>query len=442
MKTYPAEFSCFFLLFYILWPAVFLTAQSNEMEPLLRVRIIDNADSIKMHFNDTWSIAHSDNQLTEKDSIITVTIHDSQLTFSIDKQIIYSSSNEAVLHSNSGTVKILDVPYGLGWWWEGKEDRIYEGAIHILKTNDNKINVVVHLPMERYLKGVVPYEMGGDSPLEALKAQAIAARSEAVMALRSGLYSGPYHDLSADVECQVFSGNHKRTSLSDEAVAMTAGVIITEKDQPIHAYYASNCGGHSERIENVWPERPAPQTYRLAQSDSKERRILNLSNEDSVALWIRSQPQVYCNPYLETELPPWSRKNFRWQRTEQVDDLTKKLARDKDDGLLMAIKALKRGPSGRIYQARFIFEKDSFEVNGELNIRRLWQPALRSSCFIIEKTDTAFTLLGAGWGHGVGMCQSGAIAQARQGMEYYEILKYYYPLAQLRTFYTEEYKRK
>ena len=111
------------------------------------------------------------------------------------------------------------------------------------------------------------------------------------------------------------------------------------------------------------------------------------------------------------------------------------IAGKKELGNLVNIEALERGSSGRIYLARFIFEKDSFEVIGELSIRQLFHPPLRSSCFVIDKRDDLFILNGAGWGHGVGMCQSGAIAQANQGANFEMILKHYYKEAELITIY-------
>lgn len=123
------------------------------------------------------------------------------------------------------------------------------------------------MPIEDYLKGVVPYEIGSDSPIEALKAQAVAARTEAIVALRSELYSGEHYDLTSDVECQIFSGDHKRTVQSDLAVELTRGLILTEHGKPINAYYSSNCGGHSETIKNVWPDRPEAESYSTSQSD-------------------------------------------------------------------------------------------------------------------------------------------------------------------------------
>lgn len=435
MKNYNAKFFCLFTTLLNFLIHFELTAQTIINEPYVRVRIIHNADSLRISFNSIWKLSGYENSFSAADSILAIKVKNRQLAVLKNNKVILLSPDHFELESNAGTLNIMDVPYGVGWWWEGKEQRVYEGDITIYNNSEGKIDVVIQLALEQYLKGVIPYEIGGDSPLEALKTQAVAARSEAIVALQSELYSGLHHDLTSDVECQVFSGNHKRNAMSDKAVEMTDGLILSENDKPINAYYASNCGGHSEMIENVWPERPAAKPYLAALADREKRTTFDLDKEENIKKWILSNPDVYCNPDKYPELPSWSRKNFRWEKTQDFESISKELSRGKDLGLLHEIKALNRGPSGRIYKARFIFEKDSFDIKGELNIRQLWQPALRSSCFIVNKTDSTFILSGAGWGHGVGMCQSGAVVQAQQGKSFEEILKHYYPGATLQSLY-------
>lgn len=412
----------------------------NFTEPHVRVRIINTIDTLHIILLDQWSSYNLNNYFTDdfksRDSLV--------VTVEAGKVKVYNhNSNRSEYFDSlalkpvesSAKIEIKNVPYGVGWWWAGEEDRVYEGEIYIYPGEENIPEVVVKLPLEDYLYGVVPYEIGGDSPDEALKAQAIAARSEAVIALTSKLYSGLYHDLIADVECQVFSGNKKRTAASDGAVDKTRGIIISENEKPINAYYASNCGGHSELITNVWPDRPDPESYRVALSDTEERIWLDISSEEEAREWILSEPDVYCNPNLATELPVWSRKNFRWRREFTTESITKMIAGDRHPGSLVNIVPLKRGSSGRIILARFIFEKDSIDVSGELSIRQLWKPSLRSACFVVDKESDKFILNGAGWGHGVGMCQTGAVAQANNGKDFVSILNHYYQKAELIALY-------
>ncbi len=402
-----------------------------ESEPHVRVRIINTLDTLNIQLDEEWEI----NETTVRGRLtlvtdgqnISVPSSDSSLNSHYNQMTFTPTNDKCRLHIES-------VPFGVGWWWEGKEDRIYEGTINIYVNDDKKFDVVVALPLEQYLKGVVPYEMGGDSPLEALKAQAVAARSEAVVALTSGLYSGPYYDLTSDVECQVFSGNHKRTETSDRAVEETRSIILSENAKSINAYYSSNCGGHSELIANVWPDRPRPATYQSAFSDNFKHEFLDLSNEKDAREWIESSPQVYCNPDIN-ELPPWSKKNFRWKREFSRMEITAMLSNGNNYGILQNIKAIERGVSGRIYKAQFVFEQNTIEVTGELKIRQMVHPPLRSSCFVVDKTDSFFIISGAGWGHGVGMCQSGVVAQAKKGRNFEQILKHYYSKALIKRIY-------
>lgn len=410
-----------------------------QSEPTVRVRILNTTDTLNILFNNDWLLTSEtiSKQFLEEDGEVVFTIENNKIKIADSNSESFISDDKFVLNSSNenAALTIKDVPFGVGWWWEGKEDRIYEGELHIYKTEEDKFEVVVHLPPEQYLKGVVPYEIGPDSPLEALKAQAVAARSEAIIALTSQLYSGEYYDLTSDVECQIFSGNGRRTEQSDLAVEETKSLVLSENGKPINAYYASNCGGHSELIKNVWGDRPAPESYTISQFDWEEQNELDLSVEESVREWIFSNPPSYCNPNINRELPEWSQNNFRWKREFTFNDAAKMTSKGKALGNLLDIEILKRGTSGRAYLAKFIFEKENIEVKGELKIRQMFSPPLRSSCFVVDKTEMGFVLHGAGWGHGVGMCQSGAITMSNSGKSFEEILNHYYRKAELLRIY-------
>jgi len=423
------------ILFLVLLPLQFLFAQTLfQSEPIVRVRIINSVDTLKLSFYGEWLLNNdSETKLTSEDDDVLFVIHNDEIKILKAGRSSNIESEHFVLScpKKNGTLKIKDVPYGVGWWWENKEDRIYEGELHFYRTKENKFEVVVHLPLEEYLKGVVPYEIGNDSPLEAMKAQAVAARSEAVMALNSKLYRGEHHDLTSDVECQVFSGNKKRTTNSDLAVTETKSFILSENGRPINAYYASNCGGHSELIKNVWGDRPGVESYSVSNFDSDDSASIDLSNGVDLRKWLFSNPPSCCNPNIHSDLPTWSQNNFRWKVEITKDAISKTAAKGKDLGNLLDIKVLKRGESGRAYLAKFIFEKESIDVKGELKIRQMINPPLRSACFVVDKTDSGFVFYGAGWGHGVGMCQSGAITMAKDGTGFEAILKHYYKKARL-----------
>jgi SpoIID/LytB domain protein len=429
-------------LFFLSIILLFQTVNSQQLfedEPVVRVRVMNSTGIIKINFYDEWTLTSNEFQKTfsqENDEVIFAIKNGNILINDFSGETILSGKNLTLSgNEKNAALKIKDVPYGVGWWWEGKEDKIYEGELSFYVTAEEIFEVVIALPIEQYLKGVVPYEIGGDAPLEAVKAQAVAARSEALTALQSKVYSGEHYDLTSDVECQVYGGNERRTEISDRAVIETRGLVLSENKIPINAYYASNCGGHSELIQNVWFDRFIWDSYAVSDFDWKESHSIDLSNDKNFREWILSSPQSYCNPDIFTDLPQWSKNNFRWQREFSTDEISIMTSGGNDKGKLLEIKSLNRGISGRIYKAEFFFEKDTLVVEGELNIRQMFTPPLRSSAFIVDKTEEGILIQGAGWGHGVGMCQSGAVTMANLDKTFDVILKHYYKKAELMKIY-------
>ena len=428
-----------YLLFTIL---LFQTVSSQHLfddEPVVRVRVMNSTATIKINFYDEWTLRSNEFQKTfsqENDEVIFAIKNGNILINDFRGETILSGKNFTLSgNEKNAALKIKDVPYGVGWWWEGKEDKIYEGEVFFYMSGEEIFEVVIALPLEQYLKGVVPYEIGGDAPLEAVKAQAVAARSEALTALQSKVYSGEHYDLTSDVECQVYGGNERRTEISDRVVIETRGLVLSENNIPISAYYASNCGGHSELIQNVWFDRFIWDSYAVSGFDWEKPHLIDLSNDKKFGEWILSSPQSYCNPDIFKDLPQWSKNNFRWKREFSVDEISMMTSSGNDKGKLIEIKSLNRGSSGRIYKAEFFFEKDTLMVEGELKIRQMFTPPLRSSAFIVDKTEEGILIQGAGWGHGVGMCQSGAVTMANLGKTFDFILKHYYKKSELMKIY-------
>lgn len=428
-----------FLVFSLLLIRTISSQHLLEDEPVVRVRVMNSTGIIKINFYDEWNLRSNEFQKTfsqENDEVIFAIKNGNILINDLKGETILSGKNFVLAgKKKDAALKIKDVPYGVGWWWEGIEDKIYEGEMSFYVTTEEIFEVVIALPLEQYLKGVVPYEIGGDAPLEAVKVQAVAARSEALTALQSKVYSAEHYDLTSDVECQVYGGNERRTEISDRAVIETRGLVLSENKIPISAYYASNCGGHSELIQNVWFDRFIWDSYAVSDFDWEESHLNDLSNDKNFRKWILSSPQSYCNPDIFTDLPQWSKNNFRWQREFSTDEIRIMTSGGNDNGKLINIKSLNRGTSGRIYKAEFLFEKDTIMVEGELSIRQMFTPPLRSSAFIIDKTEEGFLIQGAGWGHGVGMCQSGAVTMANLGKTFDFILKHYYKKAELMKIY-------
>lgn len=340
------------------------------------------------------------------------------------------------MHDAESKVTVKDVPFGVGWWWENKEDRPYRGRLEFRRTRDGRVNMIIQLPLEEYLTGVVPQEIGGNSPDAALQAQAVAARSEAVLAITTGKYSGENYDICSDVACQAYSGLKNRTKAADAAVDATRGMVLADKGKPISAYYASNCGGFSETIENVWKGRGEKLDYYTGHADSTSTLALDLTKEADLRKYIDDPPaDAWCNP-AKRNMPTWSSKNFRWEKVISADELTTRVARKKDIGRVTSMVAQSRGVSGRVITMEFRGEKGTFTLGPELNIRQVFDPPLKSACFYVDPVGpadrpTAFRIRGAGWGHGVGMCQSGAVAMAKHGIGYEKILDHYYAGAKL-----------
>ena len=403
--------------------------------PLIRVLLINSVPEIQVVAHDVWTVKGMENEAVgtlDKNTSATIAFKEGKIHF---KSAAKSAAVKGLVLESAaphGILEIKKVPYGVGWWWAGTEDRKYDGRFEVRPLEKGFLEVVVTLPMEDYLTGVVPSEIGPTSPHEALCAQAVAARSEALLALSTGKYAGAHHDIGSDVESQAFSGRTKAAPQSDEAIRATRGLAMVYNGKPIPAYYASSCGGHTEDIRNVWPDRAGEKSYWGAASfDGEGMFTRNLSKEEDFRKWLDDDPEVYCNP-KKFKVPDWASKNFRWQREITAEELTKRVAAKKDIGRVTGIKALRRGPSGRMIEAEFVGEKGSFTVGPELAIRQVFDPPLKSAAFVVDAEGPAgrpekFVIRGAGWGHGVGMCQTGAIAMAHAGKNFREILEHYYP---------------
>lgn len=406
-------------------------------DPPIRVLIVSSIPSMSVASSTPWRIESLDGKLLTvlaADTPTSITVRDGRLHLSILPDNPGVSGLVMESEPAGGALAIRKVPYGVGWWWQSNEDRAYEGRFSIYPKADGNLEVVVALTMEEYLRGVVPSEIGATSPHEALCAQAIAARSEALLALITRKYAGEHYDICSDVECQAFSGTQKRTAQSDTGVRATRGLALFFEGKPISAYYASCCGGHTEDIRNVWPDRAGEKSYwGMATYDGLGKSEYDLTREEDLRRWVDASPDVFCNPQ-RSKVPDWASRNFRWKREFTAEELSEFIAKKKDIGRLTAIKTLKRGPSGRLLEAEFIGEKGTLTLAPELTIRQIVHPPLRSAAFVVDTEGPAgrpdrFIIRGAGWGHGVGMCQTGAIAMANGGKSFREILAHYYSTA-------------
>ena len=323
--------------------------------------------------------------------------------------------------------------------WEDEKARSYRGQFEMFLKSDGTIEVVLQLLMEDYLCGVVPSEIDASAAPEALKAQAVAARSEAYLSLVNRRYAGEHYDVCSDVMCQVFSGTTREDPRTNQAVQESRGVVMLSKNgNPLGAFYSAVCGGHTEHSGYAWPERGfAP--YWRGHYDSMQPFELDLTQERDFRKWLSMNPNVYCNPE-NPGIPERIKKRFRWEKTVSNEELQTLVANLKDIGRIKSLKALSRGVSGRILALEIVGEKGTARVERELAIRGIFDPRLYSSAFIVETLGArefpeTFVLQGAGSGHGVGMCQVGAIGMGAQGISYEDILTHYYPGAAIERLY-------
>lgn len=340
------------------------------------------------------------------------------------------------IYIKGGAVTLHNVPVGIGYHWEDRVSHIYPETISFIIDRSGKLAVINHVPIEVYLKGVVPSEMPDGFPLEALKAQAVAARSEALSKIGKLHKDDPY-DLCDQVHCQVYSGLSKRKASTDRAVNETRGMVIWHNDGICDAVYSAVCGGHTEHSNNVWNGDYIEYLQGEYDVPKPLKSFGDLSKEENAKEWIDSYPRVYCNTVEGWILPSmeYSKKYFRWEKTISQDLLTKVVNKysGKNIGEIIDIIPLRRGVSGRILLLKIVGTYDELIINKELNIRKTLSPeTLWSSCFYVKKIKdengdpVEFVLRGAGFGHGVGMCQTGAAGLAIRGASYKQILQHYY----------------
>ncbi len=367
--------------------------------------------------------------------------------------------------NGDSTFTLYDVTIGKHFHWERKENQTFRGDIVLKARDDGTIAVINSINVESYLTSVISSEMKDAAPAEFLKAHSIISRSWLLRSLdrknkKTGTEENRPHsgssnkeiirwyeqedhdiyDVCADDHCQRYQGITKIVSgRAGQAVSDTCGYVITYRNEICDARYYKACGGITEDFSTAWDDKEIP--YLKGISDAQTRHG-HIKTEDDARNWIFSEPEAYCNTkdrrLLEMILPDFDLETpdfFRW-KTEYQRDQLEKILREKsgiDFGTLKEIRPLQRGPSGRIVRLKISGSKHSAVVGKELEIRRwLSMSHLYSSAFIVETLcDSSgevdkFVFHGAGWGHGVGLCQIGAAVMANTGFTAEEILKHYF----------------
>lgn len=404
-------------------------------------------------FSSAAQFARRDNVATAKDGVLYVN------GVRYDEPYFYPQNADAcfMLH---------DVVIGVGFHWQRKENQVFKGELRFI-VEDGEVRAVNRLPVEEYLVSVISSEMSATSSLEFLKAHTVISRSwlyaqlsrkervqQAVLGHESEdetvrWYAREDHslfDLCADDHCQRYQGVTRALNPNvARAVEETCGIVLKYGGEVCDARFSKCCGGVTELFSACWED--VDYDYLQAFRDVDGQPPLPcLTTEAGAREWIESAPPSYCATddvkVLSQILNGYDQETndfYRWRVEYRQQQLSQLVARRSgiDFGTIEELRPLERGASGRIVRLQIVGSKASRVVGKELEIRRwLSETHLYSSAFVVDKEVLAdgsvlFVLKGAGWGHGVGLCQIGAAMMGEKGFTHEEILRHYYPGAVL-----------
>lgn len=370
--------------------------------------------------------------------------------------------------------ELTGVTIGIDFHWERKENQCFQGSLNLLEEN-GRMTAVNLLDVEDYLLSVISSEMKATSSAELLKAHAVISRSWLLAqqaksrelktkdsAYRSFLqtedkyirwYDREDHlnfDVCADDHCQRYQGIQKATTpVVRDAVNSTRGEVLCHEGRICDARFSKCCGGISENFENVWENIPHPYLRSVYDAPSPQEKY-DLTQEKEVTRWIGSYPDVFCHTtdknILAGVLNEYDLETadfFRWEIYYSQEELSR-LVRERlsvDFGTVQELLPVERGASGRLTRLKIVGSRKTMTIGKELVIRKaLSRSHLYSSAFVVEKVEAkgltqGFRLRGAGWGHGVGLCQIGAAVMSSRGYSYREILQHYFRDAYIEKLY-------
>jgi len=339
-------------------------------------------------------------------------------------------------------MRVSGVVIGRGFHWEQKRDLTYSGTMILRRTHTSSV-LINAIKAEEYLKSVISSEMNVGAPLEYLKAHAIISRSwlmriiSATEPRMSEHISEPgrvlsytqsdrhrLYDVCCDDHCQRYQGISAINSRVDDAVALTRGLVLTDADGRIaDARFSKCCGGHTELFSTAW--------------------------HDTDYSYLPAQEDPWCNPAILTDSERVALRHclkdydcdtdyYRWHVHVPASLIERNLREiyGQSIGSITTLEAEERGPSGRIRVLRVHGTDGVVTIGKELAIRRLLSEShLYSSAFTVTPTQDGFELHGRGWGHGVGLCQTGAALMAIRGHSAADILNFYYPVTNITSLY-------
>lgn len=395
-----------------------------------------------------------------------VVIEENQLILYQNKQqIAFENEFHFIPQDSKSSYFILkDVVIGKAFHWQQKESQSFYGKLKLIKEN-KKITAINIVPLDTYIESVISSEMNATSFLEFLKAHAVISRSWIMAQIYKKKNSTSerhekisddeiirwydrdahkHFDVCADDHCQRYQGINRITNVKvKNAVKATQGMFLTYKGQICDTRFSKCCGGISENYENVWDNKKYDYLKNIVDNKSKPSAFdLDLQKEENAQNWIKGKPAAFCNT-TDTDIIKQVFNNYdlissnfyRWKINYSQKELSE-LLKSKlgiDFGYIKNMIPLKRGYSGRLIKLKIIGSKKTLIIGKELEIRRvLSKTHLYSSAIIIDKFNMKnsipqyFTIFGAGWGHGVGLCQIGAAVMASKGFDFKNILQHYF----------------
>lgn len=383
---------------------------------------------------------------------------------------LYDELRFEPLDQETASFDLKAVTIGADFHWQRKEDQRFCGNLVLLAGKDGVVTVN-EVGVEEYLCSVISSEMSAFASKALLKAHAVISRSWLLAQIEKKntpknqtffldheelvcWYDREDHelfDVCADDHCQRYQGiTRVCTPLVGEAVRETEGEVLVFEDAICDARFSKCCGGMTEEFQYCWE--PVPHPYLRARRDCKEGKpVPALKREADADPWIRSSPEAFCNTKDETILKQvlnqYDRETpdfYRWKVAYTQEELADLIGRKTGMSLgkILDLVPLSRGTSGRISRLKIVGSHRSYIIGKELEIRRvLSETHLYSSAFTVDKEEICmhvprrFVLTGAGWGHGVGLCQIGAAVMGAEGYDYEAILMHYYPGAEVRRWY-------
>jgi SpoIID/LytB domain protein len=408
------------------------------------------------------------------------------IEFQLNGRFRVQSSGDSVVmepvNEDEASFELHNVVIGVQFHWEREETQRFKGKLKLYSENGMTTAVNI-LSVEDYLLSVISSEMSATSSLELLKAHAVISRSWLLAQIEKGRqlkdanyktlirneegyirwYDREDHsrfDVCADDHCQRYQGITKVSAPQVyEALKATSGEVLLFDDKICDARFYKCCGGISEKFENVWEPTVHPYLTKVIDNDIVQAGYdTDLTNEENARAWILGNPPAFCNTrnkeVLSQVLNDYDFETqdfYRWQVTltqaEIKDLLLRKVGIDVGD--VLDLVPVERGVSGRIIRLKIAGSKQTIIIGKELEIRKaLSESHLYSSAFVVEKEfddccgatqseaiPSKFTLRGAGWGHGVGLCQIGAAIMGAKGYPYREILTHYFPHAEVKKIY-------